>query len=68
MRRIGLVLCICAWSALAHSAQQIADGSLARMPIKEVTVFKDGHAFVVHQGRLPTDGREAKTPPRPKRP
>jgi hypothetical protein len=29
--------------------------SLARMPIREVTVFKDGHAFVVHQGRLATD-------------
>ena len=25
------------------------------MPIKEVTIFKDGHAFVVHQGRLPVD-------------
>ncbi|HET9298440.1 MAG TPA: hypothetical protein VFO11_00755 [Candidatus Polarisedimenticolaceae bacterium] len=55
MRVTGLVLCICASSSLAHSAQEIADGSLARMPIKEVTVFKDGHAFVVHEGRLPTD-------------
>ncbi len=25
------------------------------MPIKEVTVFKDGHAFVAEQGSLPTD-------------
>jgi hypothetical protein len=24
-------------------------------PVKEVTVFKDGHAFVVHEGKLPTD-------------
>jgi hypothetical protein len=31
--------------------------SLARMPIKEVTVFKDGHAFVVHQGRVPVDAK-----------
>jgi hypothetical protein len=31
--------------------------ALARMPVKEVTVFKDGHAFVLHQGRMPTDGR-----------
>ena len=30
-------------------------GALARMPVKEVTVFKDGHAFVVHQGTMPTD-------------
>lgn len=29
--------------------------ALARMPVKEVTVFKDGHAFVLHQGKLPTD-------------
>jgi hypothetical protein len=29
--------------------------ALARMPVKEVTVFKDGHAFVVHQGMMPTD-------------
>ena len=25
------------------------------MPVKEVTVFKDGHAFVLHEGALPTD-------------
>ena len=29
--------------------------ALARMPIKEITVFKDGHAFVLHEGTLPTD-------------
>ena len=29
--------------------------ALARMPVKEVTVFKDGHAFVLHEGALPTD-------------
>jgi hypothetical protein len=25
------------------------------MPVKEVTVFKDGHAFVLHEGPMPTD-------------
>ena len=30
--------------------------SVARLPVKEVTVFKDGHAFVLQEGRLPTDG------------
>lgn len=25
------------------------------LPIKEVTVFKDGHAFVAHEGEMPTD-------------
>ena len=29
--------------------------ALARMPVKEVTIFKDGHAFVLHEGALPTD-------------
>lgn len=29
-------------------------GALAKMPVKEVTVFKDGHAYVVHQGTMPT--------------
>jgi hypothetical protein len=29
--------------------------ALARMPVREVTVFKDGHAFVLHEGRLPVD-------------
>ncbi len=31
-------------------------GALARMPVKEVTVFKDGHVFVLHEGTLATDG------------
>jgi hypothetical protein len=30
-------------------------GALAKMPVKEVTVFKDGHAYVVHQGTMPVD-------------
>ena len=30
-------------------------GSLAKMPITEITVFKDGHAFVLHSGKMPTD-------------
>ncbi|HVF11247.1 MAG TPA: hypothetical protein VNA16_10610 [Abditibacteriaceae bacterium] len=29
--------------------------ALAKLPVREVTVFKDGHAFVQHQGTLPTD-------------
>ncbi len=31
------------------------NAALARMPVKEVTVFKDGHAYVVHEGAMPTD-------------
>ena len=29
--------------------------AIARLPVKEVTVFKDGHAFVLHEGKMPTD-------------
>jgi hypothetical protein len=29
--------------------------TFARLPVKEITVFKDGHAFVAHEGELPTD-------------
>src|SRR5215471_601016 len=29
--------------------------ALAKMPVKEITIFKDGHAFVLHEGKLPTD-------------
>ncbi len=29
--------------------------ALARMPIKEITIFKDGHAFIMHSGRMPVD-------------
>jgi len=37
-------------------AQQASDiGALSKMPVKEITVFKDGHALVVHEGRMPTD-------------
>jgi hypothetical protein len=28
---------------------------LGKMPVKEVSVFKDGHAFVAQEGPMPTD-------------
>ncbi len=39
--------------ALAEKAQPLS--ALAQMPVKEVTVFKDGHAFIFHQGKMQTD-------------
>jgi hypothetical protein len=39
-----------------HSAEPATPlEALARMPVKEITVFKDGHAFVLHQGAMPVD-------------
>ena len=59
MKLVALALgVLCAAITLAHAdtpAEQAA--SLTQMPVKEVTIFKDGHAFVVHQGRVPTDDR-----------
>ncbi len=38
--------------ALAAAPQSPSN---AQLPVREVTIFKDGHAFVAHQGVLPTD-------------
>ena len=40
---------------LADKAEPMA--SMARLPVKEVTIFKDGHAFVLHAGTMPTDAQ-----------
>ncbi len=39
--------------ALSQTAPQLS--ALARMPVKEITVFKDGHVFVLHEGAMPVD-------------
>jgi len=40
-------------AAFADKAEPLS--ALAQMPVKEVTSFKDGHAFVLHEGSMPTD-------------
>ena len=59
MRLVALALWMLCASFTPADAETPAEpaASLTRMPVKEVTVFKDGHAFVVHQGRVPTDAR-----------
>jgi hypothetical protein len=42
-------------SLYAVASENIPENALANMPVKEVTVFKDGHAFVLHEGQMPTD-------------
>ena len=37
------------------SASEPASNS-SKMPVKEITVFKDGHALVLHEGKMNTDG------------
>jgi hypothetical protein len=57
MKRVmRLVVCV-AWlmsgSLLAQTPTPRS--TFANMPVKEVTVFKDGHAFVLREGNMPTD-------------
>ena len=47
------ILAICTH---AHADPPTPLSALAKLPVKEITIFKDGHAFVLHQGTLPTDG------------
>ncbi|MBN1972296.1 MAG: hypothetical protein JW787_01555 [Sedimentisphaerales bacterium] len=37
------------------ASENIPENALANMPVKEITVFKDGHTFVLHEGQMPTD-------------
>ncbi|MHC4418927.1 MAG: hypothetical protein ACYSU6_10130, partial [Planctomycetota bacterium] len=48
----GLCALLLVQAALAVS---VLEGALANMPVKEITVFKDGHVFVLHEGKAPTD-------------
>jgi hypothetical protein len=47
-------LALLACPALSDKAAPLS--ALARMPVKEITIFKDGHVFAMHQGKMPTDG------------
>lgn len=56
MNRIRLAILILLTVLNQATAEQAAPQSaLAKMPVKEVTVFKDGHAYVIHQGTMPVD-------------
>ena len=37
------------------NASPVQADDLGTLPVKEITVFKDGHAFVLHEGDMPTD-------------
>ncbi len=38
---------------LSNSVPRLS--ALAKLPVREITVFKDGHAFVLHEGTMPVD-------------
>ena len=54
---IGLLAAACAslWTASPGQAQIVATAERASLPVREVTVFKDGHAFVLHSGQGAVD-------------
>ncbi len=57
MKKIFIVLLaivILAHSGFLHAEEAMPLSSFERMPVREITVFKDGHAFVLHSGRMST--------------
>jgi hypothetical protein len=48
-------LALAASLAAADPARPLS--ALSRMPVKEITVFKDGHAFVLHSGKMDVDNK-----------
>ncbi len=55
VRSLLAAVLLVAGAASGRAEPPTPASALARMPVKEVTVFKDGHAYVVHQGAMPTD-------------
>jgi hypothetical protein len=52
----SLIVLACGMAHPLFAEKAAPLGALGRMPVKEVTVFKDGHAFVLHEGKLPVNG------------
>jgi hypothetical protein len=50
---LTVVAGFCLPTAWADEAAPLA--ALSAMRVKEVTVFKDGHALMLHEGRMPVD-------------
>ena len=52
--RVALIVAGLA-AVLVADDQVVVHKELSRLPVKELTVFKDGHAYVVHEGKRPVD-------------
>jgi hypothetical protein len=54
-----ILFCLSGFLALAMPSVRADDAAplsaLAKMPVKEVTIFKDGHAMMLHEGRMPIE-------------
>ncbi len=53
-RIVLVVVMLIVMSGICRAAES-APAVLQSIPVREVTVFKDGHAFVLHEGRMPTN-------------
>jgi hypothetical protein len=54
MRTLACAVALLPCTALAQE-KAAPLSALARLPVKEVTVFKDGHAYVIHEGKVAAD-------------
>lgn len=52
---IGMCMVVIFISGVVYAEPPKPFKALARMPVQEVTVFKDGHAFILHKGKMPVD-------------
>jgi len=50
---IGIALAFCCFSDKLIAA--MPENDISHMPVQEVTIFKDGHAYVLHEGKMPTN-------------
>lgn len=55
MRSIVAVFMLTSLGGAARAEDAAPLSALAKMPVREITVFKDGHAFVLNSGKMPTD-------------
>lgn len=55
--RLSLLVAVACfgWALGVTASPAEPQSALARMPVKEITIFKDGHAFVLHEGVMPTN-------------
>lgn len=54
---LAVVWCVQAMWICALAQTTSTQNVLTQMPVKELVVFKDGHAYVIHEGDMPTDER-----------
>jgi hypothetical protein len=58
--RNGVLTLLLLWQAVGLNAltqTTSSQGVLAKLPVKELVVFKDGHAYVIHEGEMPVNER-----------